>query len=195
MQRVRGVAEDGLAIATPALRRHRGSTSRSRWRLARGGAAARLPSARLSAIEVTPTANSRIPEEIPLHNRHAVHPERGRGDVAVRRSRRGASGNARCRAPAADVVTTDLGGLRGVARNGVLEFRSIPYAAPPLGDLRWASPQPARPWTGSEWIGAEAAAQVRADDSPAHKYILILFLLEPSRAPKFEAALNGVASL
>ncbi len=46
------------------------------------------------------------------------------------------------------IVQTDLGAARGIYRNGVLEFRGIPYAAPPSGDRRWAPPQPATPWTG-----------------------------------------------
>lgn len=48
----------------------------------------------------------------------------------------------------ANVVKTDLGAVQGVARNGALEFRGIPYAAPPVGALRWRSPQPAAPWSG-----------------------------------------------
>jgi para-nitrobenzyl esterase len=46
------------------------------------------------------------------------------------------------------VVVTDLGAVRGVERNGALEFRGIPYAAPPAGALRFAPPLPASPWTG-----------------------------------------------
>jgi para-nitrobenzyl esterase len=31
----------------------------------------------------------------------------------------------------------------------VREFKGIPYATPPTGDLRWTLPQPASPWTGT----------------------------------------------
>src|SRR5262245_5291824 len=45
------------------------------------------------------------------------------------------------------VVTTQLGAVAGVlAPNGVRMFRGIPFAAPPVGALRWAAPQPAAPW-------------------------------------------------
>ena len=27
-------------------------------------------------------------------------------------------------------------------------YKAIPYAAPPVGDLRWKEPQPAKPWSG-----------------------------------------------
>ncbi len=46
------------------------------------------------------------------------------------------------------VVQTDLGAVQGIERNGALEFRGIPYAAPPVGDLRWALPRPATAWPG-----------------------------------------------
>ncbi|WP_298193254.1 carboxylesterase family protein [Novosphingobium sp.] len=51
-------------------------------------------------------------------------------------------------APQGEVVTTASGKVEGFIRNGVLEFRGIPYAAPVSGDARWSMPQPAAPWTG-----------------------------------------------
>ena len=46
-------------------------------------------------------------------------------------------------------VTTKSGQLRGLPRpNGGVEFLGIPYAQPPVGDLRWREPLPAKPWSG-----------------------------------------------
>lgn len=45
-------------------------------------------------------------------------------------------------------VTTAGGVVEGFARDGVNRWRSIPYAAPPVGALRFRAPQPPQPWTG-----------------------------------------------
>ena len=47
-------------------------------------------------------------------------------------------------------VKTPLGAVKGttVADGAVRVFSGIPYAAPPVGDLRWRAPQPVKPWTG-----------------------------------------------
>jgi para-nitrobenzyl esterase len=45
------------------------------------------------------------------------------------------------------IVETPLGRVRGVEAAGVLRCLGIPYAAPPLGALRFAPPAPAAPWS------------------------------------------------
>ena len=47
-------------------------------------------------------------------------------------------------------VTIDTGTLEGAvdSASSVLVFRGIPYAAPPVGTLRWKPPQPAEHWSG-----------------------------------------------
>jgi para-nitrobenzyl esterase len=46
------------------------------------------------------------------------------------------------------VVNTVYGRLEGLFQNGIYAFRGVPYAAPPVGRLRWQPPQPLQPWTG-----------------------------------------------
>jgi para-nitrobenzyl esterase len=63
------------------------------------------------------------------------------------------------------VVTTTGGQLSGYeASANVWQFLGIPYARPPVGDLRWRPPQPVAPWSGVRhavaW--ADQAAQTTA---------------------------------
>ena len=52
---------------------------------------------------------------------------------------------------AAEVVISvpGLGSLKGVESEGVRSFKGVPFAQPPVEDLRFAPPQPAKPWGGS----------------------------------------------
>jgi para-nitrobenzyl esterase len=49
------------------------------------------------------------------------------------------------------------GQLQGVAVNGVSSFKGIPFASPPVGDLRWKAPEPAKAWTGIRKADAYAS--------------------------------------
>lgn len=52
--------------------------------------------------------------------------------------------------PLIRTVTTKYGVVRGLpaADPRITSYKGIPYAAPPMGDLRWRAPQPCKPWDG-----------------------------------------------
>lgn len=47
-----------------------------------------------------------------------------------------------------DGVRVEGGLVKGVLEDGVAVYKGIPFAAPPMGDLRWKAPQPVVPWEG-----------------------------------------------
>ncbi|MBU0574066.1 MAG: carboxylesterase family protein [Candidatus Margulisbacteria bacterium] len=48
------------------------------------------------------------------------------------------------------VVKIDSGLIRGEKRDGLFVFKGIPYASPPVGQLRWQPPRPPVPWEGTK---------------------------------------------
>jgi para-nitrobenzyl esterase len=43
---------------------------------------------------------------------------------------------------------TQSGAISGVSENGLAVYKGVPFASPPIGDLRWRPPTQAAPWIG-----------------------------------------------
>jgi para-nitrobenzyl esterase len=56
--------------------------------------------------------------------------------------------SAYCAAKQPSPVKIESGLLQGTSEDGVMVYRGIPFAAPPVGELRWSAPRPPAPWTG-----------------------------------------------
>ncbi len=65
-----------------------------------------------------------------------------------------------CFSASAQVLSAKVAGgqLQGVAANGVVSFKGVPFAAPPVGELRWKKPQPLAAWQGVRAANAVAAS-------------------------------------
>ncbi|MFT3723896.1 MAG: carboxylesterase family protein [Hyphomonadaceae bacterium] len=70
------------------------------------------------------------------------------------------------RAPRA---TVEGGIVQGAVENAVEVFRNIPFAAPPVGDLRWKAPQPVKAWEGvrdAVTVGTSCPQTMLPDNKP-----------------------------
>src|SRR5665213_83346 len=91
-----------------------------------------------------------------------------------------------------NVITVESGALRGVAHDGVVAFKGIPFAAPPIGDLRWRPPQPVAHWRGvrsAAHYGHDCMQQpVPGDSAPLQtqpaENCLFLNVWRPANAPR-----------
>src|SRR6185503_14926101 len=82
------------------------------------------------------------------------------------------------------LVTVEGGALRGVVRDGVTAYLGVPYAAPPIGNLRWREPQPPVKWQGvraADKFGNDCV-QHRQYDQPQSEDCLFLNVWTPADA-------------
>lgn len=87
----------------------------------------------------------------------------------------------------APVVHTDHGAVKGEALGHGAAFRGIPFAAPPVGRLRWREARPAKPWHGlrdATQFGAACIQPQRGEALPQSEDCLTLNVITPDRRAK-----------
>jgi len=89
----------------------------------------------------------------------------------------------------APLSQTSNGTVRGSSDDGINAFRGIPYAAPPVGPLRWRPPQPVASWTGvrdASRFGPICPQELRSalPDTPQSEDCLTLNVFAPTESPK-----------
>jgi para-nitrobenzyl esterase len=82
----------------------------------------------------------------------------------------------------ATMATLEAGTVRGVLANSVISWKGIPYAAAPVGDLRWRNPQPVLPWTGVKETNRFGPACMQTDNVPKSEDCLTLNVWRPAQA-------------
>lgn len=73
---------------------------------------------------------------------------------------------ARTAAAQSPIVQTAQGQVSGSKEDGISVFRGVPFAAPPVGDLRWKAPQPAQAWKGVKECTKFSASPIQGDPKP-----------------------------
>jgi len=70
------------------------------------------------------------------------------------------------------VLTIEGGQVKGVetATKGIIAYKGIPFAAPPVGKLRWREPQPVNPWSGVKTADKYGAAAMQVTWDPQSFY-------------------------
>lgn len=82
-------------------------------------------------------------------------------------------------------VKVKQGLVQGSVENGLSVFKGIPFAAPPVGELRWKAPQPAASWSGVKTTTQFAPAPFQGGNPPSGKSedCLYLNIWSPAKAP------------
>jgi len=73
-------------------------------------------------------------------------------------------------------VTVEGGLVQGTSEDGLTVYRGIPFAAPPVGDLRWRTPQPAAKWEGVLQATKFAPGPMQGGSPPSGKSEDCLYL-------------------
>src|ERR1700676_4791784 len=90
--------------------------------------------------------------------------------------------------PSEPIVDTQNGQVRGVLQGRVESFKALPFAAPPIGKLRWMPPQEPASWRGirDAFHFSPECPQIRAMDGQfiGNEDSLYLNVFKPAGATK-----------
>ncbi len=83
----------------------------------------------------------------------------------------------------AEPVKVQGGLVEGTVESGLSVYRGIPFAAPPVGDLRWKAPKPAAPWSGVRKADRFAPGCI-GNGPTASEDCLYLNVWSPAKSPR-----------
>ncbi len=63
-----------------------------------------------------------------------------------------------------NIVNVEGGQIEGYIQDSLKIFKGIPFAAPPVGDLRWKAPKPVQPWQGVKKTTEFAKGPIQGGD-------------------------------
>lgn len=83
-------------------------------------------------------------------------------------------------------VKVEGGWIQGTVEGDLIVFKGIPFAAPPVGELRWRAPQPVKKWNSLKQATQFAPAPVQGGNPPSGKSedCLYLNVLTPAKSAK-----------
>src|SRR5512146_2175413 len=83
-------------------------------------------------------------------------------------------------------IKVEGGLVQGTSENGLTVYRGIPFAAPPVGDLRWQAPRPAAKWRGVQQATKFAPGCFQGGNPPSGKSedCLYLNVWTPAKSPR-----------
>ena len=83
-------------------------------------------------------------------------------------------------------IKAEGGLVQGTSENGLTVYRGIPFAAPPVGDLRWQAPRPAAKWRGVQQATKFAPGCFQGGNPPSGKSedCLYLNVWTPAKSPR-----------
>lgn len=89
-----------------------------------------------------------------------------------------------CQEEKQNYITVEGGKVQGYESNGLTIYKGIPFAAPPVGDLRWREPQPVLPWDTILVADHYATGPIQGEPSPEHSEdCLYLNIWTPTEKP------------